>query len=1333
MPVTIKEIKNSKVLDKKFLDKLKLKDSREIDGISLKDLSDNKEAINKVLGFLDAKGDLNNNNFIALLNLAKDKKKLDFLEKIAALPAGKLPVIPRASFIQMAQMGEKQCDHILIILNNLPPGKQLDKKTFNLIQTGIANLSDAGHAKSFSNCVNMLLDKNVSLTQFIGTNKISLLLKRDKEQLQSLEKVLNVLSKHKALDERTIDFLLDMKNAPKIKENADSLVKAFDAMGTAKIPIEGHRRAMMAMHSDELNSLAKVLKSFEGSSKIPSPHAFEILRKNMGKKAQGKEENLGPCLRAMMDSDIPFTQDIGRDKLERLLDLDPTPLKGAAKIFKTLSDLKALDGPTVDYVAKQAKDLNLADIDKVDALCEAFIAMDDAGIPIQGNRQPLMVMNQAELQALTGIIGAIKEIRGREGTISQDEFKALRVNVEILAPLSPEKTDAFKTCVVAMEKAHISLTQTLGEDKLSKLAKLPEEELAPVASVLETLSTYKEALDEKTFNYVVSKAGKFSEDKVNLIPQVFKAMDQLGVLIKGNRQPVMNMEIAKLGRLKTVLDELKTAGVTKLEQRDFKALLTILKREDNNFTIKTSAGKTITDTDKIKLFAACVNAMTDADPKIPLTQTIGENNIDRLSKLDNDQLIAVKTILTSLPKKDRDEKTFNYVIASATDLKAKAPDDLKTKAPIISAIFTAMPGLVPIQGNRQPIMKMKWNDLNKLNSVLNVLQADKKVPLDQTAFKALIDLLPTLKDDRTEAFAKCVKAMAAAKIPLTQIVGEDNIVRLSELDKSQLDTVATILTSLSEEAPDEALDEKIFKSLVAKVKELTPSSVQDISNTFKAMKALQLPIKENMQAVINTGKELGNLKTVLEELKKAGVDKIEQRDFKALQSHIDNFKEQTNKIADFAACVKAIKDAQIPLTQAIGENNIDRLSKLSKDELETVKTILTSLPKEDLDEKIFKYVVAKAPDLKTSATAIAGTFKAMEALHIPIQGNRQDVINMGKDLGKLKTVLEALQTAGVKKLEQRDFEAIQSHIEDFDPATTVGSRLIACIKAMTNAEAKVPLTQAIGENNIDRLRKLPDEQLKTVETILTSLPKDALDEKTFNYVVANAKELKENAQDISDIFKEMGRQGMTIKGNRQPIMEMGKEELQKLKTILPHFDGAKLDKDAVKILLNNTDKITTETAPLLRDCIKILQDNKLGITQLFGQDKLDRLAKLDKGQLQAVSSLLKTLDKVDVLDDKTANYIIDHAGELQSKAERINRIFNAMDTAGILIEGNRQPIMNLTEKELERFEGLLEKLPGVAGNTVAIKKVIDCAKATAKTESVDYEREAKLMVSSTLQ
>ncbi|KTD31132.1 hypothetical protein [Legionella maceachernii] len=995
----------------------------------------------------------------------------------------------------------------------LKPKRRLSPTQFNWLREHVGQLEE-GQIPHFGQCVRAM-DGKVPLVSVAGHNRLIELMGKGKD-LEGIGKIVESLGDR--LDEKTFDYVL--KESPRLAPKAAKIADVFKAMKeTANMDLEGLRQPVMDIVNakDTEGKDVKVLEALKevvGQLAVPKdkpPLLDKSACKNLIDKlvkdsknpekepwTKDRAQDLGKCFRAMQANDISLTPFLRAENPSRLMDLKPNELKAVGNLLTTLSNYKALDKKTFDYIVDNAPDLAVGAIGKTkaDEVVAVFKAMDDFGISIEGNRQPIMEMAKSNPGSLS-VLKSVLEKSNQPPKVALDDkaFKDLRSNIQ---HLHLDQVDSLMTCLRAMnaQTPKIALTSSvpLMEGHLAQLVKLGTQDGAgnKLQELAKIVTSLAKEMDEKTFEYLVKNADELTKDnKAKRIADVFDGMRELKIDLEGDRQPVMKMEDKDLDKLKVILN---AAAAPK----EGKQPLPINK---DTFKMMREGVKDF-DKEAVDSLASCIAAMNKGN--VPVQHQVIGNRIGDLMKVGANpaHLAGVAKILQSIAGKEGqssalNDKTFDYVVKNAPALADKAGH--------ITSAFDAMrTARINIAGHRQPLMKLAMKgkegvaELQKLTAFLGQLKAptDIKEPLGKDEFKALQTHVKKLDDTKAKPFAGCINALRASRIPLTESLPlkEDRLAKLLARSKDELETVNKLLGKLSYHPKGSNLNKATFDYIVEHAKELNEpvdekkpdgeKKVDRVLKVFTAMGELDIPIKGNRQPIMKMdNKELDNLAKVLAEFKKTDVP-MNKDDFKVLRKNVSKLKDwDDNQIKHFGQCVGAM-NGKVPFSTLL-DDRLGRLMALDTGKKEGDETKLATVAKifeavgGELNKDIFDHVV-------------------------------DNVAN-----GKLKD---------------------EAHVQS----------LINCIQAMN--DNGIPLTQFIGSDRLANLMQLSKGNLQKVESIMTTLNEHgALNKKTLDYLVDNAAKWSDKkTEKIKQLFELMGDNHIEIKGNRQPLMKLGETQLQSM-------------------------------------------------------------------------------------------------------------------------------------------------------------------------------------------
>lgn len=1150
-----------------------------------------------------------------------------------AMENANIPIVGnRQAVMNMEGKDLVKLSRVLPQFDFLKPKQRLSSTQFNWLCKNVGKL-ELDQIPHFGECVKAMNGK-VPLVSATGHNRFNELMGKGAD-LKGIATILKSLGNR--LDDKTFDYVL--KNSPTLAPKADKIAGVFEAMKDAKMELEGLRQPVMEIKEpgvlEALTAVLGELKRNEGEPPLLDKSACKNLIDKMVKdKAEKKDwtperaRDLGGCFKAMQASNISLTPFLRAENPSRLMSLNPDELAAVNTLLTRLAKDKNLDKKTFDYIVDNAESLAMGIGEGADRKTRAgqvvavFDEMKNLGIPITGNRQPIMKL--AMPKSAVGESGLSRDLSVLHSVLTESNkppkiaafaadsgaFKDLRDNIHNLAA---GQVNDFMACLRAMNQQKIPLTSSvpLKDGNLAKLLKLgdPQGQGTKLKALATIVNSLGKSLNEKTFEYLVKNANDLTTTKATEIANVFGLMTAAGIDLKGNRQPVMKMgegDLKKLGVILAAADpgKVRAEGEQKLllNNDTFKMLRKGLKDFDEN---------------AVNDLAKCIAAMNG---NVPVQHQVMGNRIEDLMKVGKnpDHLAGVAKILQSLAGKEGeksalDDSTFDYVVKNAPDLAGE-------KAEKIAQAFNAMrTAKIEIAGHRQPLMELakEKNGIEKLQKLTDFLTKLKappekiKEPLGKEEFKALRKHVDNLDKDKVEDFAGCINAMRTNRIPLTETLPfkEDRLAKLLARTPGELNTVNRSMTEL---AKGSNLNKATFDYIVDHADKLNApvdpenpegeKKVDRVLKVFKAMDELKIPIKGNRQPVMNmSNEELRILADVLGEFKGRKVE-MSKDDFKALRKNVSKLQGwKPEDITQFGQCVAAMNANKIPLTPGILNDRLGRLM----------------------------------------ALATKKETKEVEMKEMGEDSKYQD-----PEVNKLETVNNIFQALG-KELDGDVFDYVVDNV------------------------ANGKLTQ---KTKVDG-------------------------------------EPKTKAQRVVDVFSAMKEAGITeLKGHRRAVMDLTDKQLVRVKDVLTNTpeDKLSLTGDAFKVIRKNADKIQDkEHAQTLRRCIQAMNDSGIPLTQMIGSDRLANLMQLGKADLQKVETLMATLNKHGALDKRTLVYLVDHASKFPpSKVEKIDKLFELMGNNKIGIKGNRQPLMNLGEKQLDNL----------------ISKVSDIQKLGGRVTDTDFKQ-----------
>lgn len=971
---------------------------KNVSPLSFLQMSEAKQnAVIRILQYLP-KGKQLNQKIIDLIIEADEAnfENPDLLsECITAMIKGNIPLTQffGKSKLQQILAHPPQLENVTSLLNKLSAQKPnaLDKKTFNHILENVKEIGPKAEA------INQMFDfMSAHSKPIIGNRKSIMAI--DADDLENINHILTSLAGEQPaefnyLDKRTLEYVI--KNASKYKETADDIANVFTTMRNIRIPsLVGIRAPVLNLNKQHLTMLNEVLGQLDPAESIDkalNKEAIKVLIKNLAQIEQNapknEEEipdikayakNLGQCIKAMQKNDISLVQIFSQDNLNKLLALNNDQLNQVNTIFASLeSEEKALDERTFNFIVENAKAGNFSD--KTDEISDAFEEIKRAGIALKGIRQPLMNLDKTQLRTLTLVL---QEISGKP-SLNKEELKTLFKNLGTIN--TEDHAEKIGQCIQAMASNHIRLTQTVGQNKLSRLMALPDRQLESIQQIFTSLTKDKRhALDERTFNYImdIMEKGNALENKVQEIAEAFDAVAAANTPLTGVRQPIMNLSSGQIKNLTKIMQVLEDSA-NPLTQDEVKAL------------IKKLPETGLSD-EQAENLGTCIKAMQDNH--IGLTQTLGQNKLTRLVGLDEGNLAQAAALLSELGK-ELDERTFNYIVDHVQN------NQFLEKAPEIVKAFQSMKQAgIPLKGNRQPIMNLKKVQLENLNSLLGANSDEKIKEYSQSDFKAIMDCIKDSKNDNLQnlmyiySLSNCIKIMQEHKIPLTQKIGTNNLTHLTKLNSNELDAVLSILINLQDEKG--AINETIFDYLV------------DNASSLSAKDADQEKTKaelctEAFLEITNAGLEIKGHRRVIMKMASAEIQQLRDTLAMVNEQEIKVSKAQLNELCKISPiiaksknkevlenCVTALLSADLGLTQTIGTDRIKRLAALPKTQLEGIEKILTNLAEDgNLDSKTFDYLVNNAPQLSKRADIIVQAFDKLRDVPMAVKGNRQPLMN----------------------------------------------------------------------------------------------------------------------------------------------------------------------------------------------------------------------------------------------------------------------------------------------------------------------------------------------------
>lgn len=256
--------------------------------------------------------------------------------------------------------------------------------------------------------------------------------------------------------------------------------------------------------------------------------------------------------------------------------------------------------------------------------------MGELDIPIKGNRQPIMKMDNKELDNLAKVLAEFKKT---DVPMNKDDFKVLRKNVSKLKDWDDNQIKHFGQCVGAMNgKVPFS---TLLDDRLGRLMALDtgkkegdETKLATVAKIFEAVGG---ELNKDIFDHVVDNVanGKLKDEAhVQSLINCIQAMNDNGIPLTqfiGSDRLANLMQLSKgnLQKVESIMTTLNEHGA--------------LNKKTLDYLVDNAAKWSDKKTEKIKqLFELMgdnhIEIKGNRQPLMKLGETQLQSMIDRLNK-----------------------------------------------------------------------------------------------------------------------------------------------------------------------------------------------------------------------------------------------------------------------------------------------------------------------------------------------------------------------------------------------------------------------------------------------------------------------------------------------------------------------------------------------------------------------------------------------------------------------------------------------------------------------------------------------------------------------------
>ncbi|HHF7368557.1 TPA: hypothetical protein ACPSKY_003721 [Legionella bozemanae] len=1135
------------------------------------------------------------------------------------------------------------------LLKNIPAGKTLDNKAFELIKKELPNLVSADKIDSegamdpsqgiglFSSCLNILLKNNITLTKtgvwswgdYIYDDNLSLLTKLNNKQLQKTHALLHHLSERKALDDNTVYYIL--YNAASLQDKTQDIIDIFEEMAKKNIPLRGVRQPVMNLNKNELLALNQFLSKIDSLERELGKDSFKPLIENIKRKhaALLKDEEyfkqITVAINFLLKKEMSLSQTgvtsyFRGNKLNSLFDLDAPQLTQLNELITKLESYKALTPSSSDYILNNASSLP----NKTKEIQQTFKLMREKQISFEGTVESVMALEKGKIIVLNTILEKITSTI----PIDPNGFNALvaqvgNTNTTQLNSLE-HLTEISKTIDLLLTHK-ISLTNTarlIWTPNLQALFALSPTQLKEVNVLLKFFAD-RPPLGEHTVNYVLTH-GVQLQGIIQEYIDLFRLIEGKNIAIIGIRQPVMNLSSDDRAVLSAFLRKIDHFNITM-----------------DKATAKTLIAQVISNKEKIKDVAkgkdyfesVCKIINLINDKKLTLAP-----NLKTIFQLSSEELEGAYRILTELSKSGAlDDRQV-----TAT-LKKTLPKKVSQK---VTLIFEEMGNKrIPIIGSRQAIRALDEHALDALKSVLSNMEPQPlDAPLSKAATQLLISEIKTKQqlintnDEYRDNIIKILNYMTRHKVSFTySLPYSANLTLLFALDVNQLKEVTKLFDYL---AVQYILDDKIGNFIFANGASLQ-KKIDAILVIFHRMENLGTPLDGLKQSVMELdNNQLDHLDSILQQIE-ARYLKMSAAEADALINRIKTNPSEFTKASyrdELANTFILLKETKTK-EQNLGFNP-SALLLLNEEQLKSAHALLGYLStKNVLDDGTVDYILKNGTELKEKTKGIIAVFQLMEDKSILLRGVRQPIMmltqrelgfvnafftlikntNERLDANAVKTILENIKDN--EKLSQLDYQQAMSQLINFllEANITIGQNDLQ--RAFSNKLGPVFKLEAKEIGNIDRLCRWFGQDIGN---------------QIADYILSHASTLHAKVDLIEPILDELTKhKDISLVTVSPLIMDLNPQELKTLYIIINKLNESKepikLDENIIQSLVKNIKnhpELKTGHLDNVIVLLELLAHNNISFTNtyvptaLWG-DNLSKVFQLNETQLSSVLEELR--------------------------------------------------------------------------------------------------------------
>ncbi|MGM9453825.1 hypothetical protein ACTAZI_10875 [Legionella bozemanae] len=1164
--------------------------------------------------------------------------------------AGKVSDEALRSLIAMPVQENTPKKAYINLLKNIPAGKTLDNKSFELIKKELPNLISAnkinpegimdpeGGIGLFSSCLNILLKNNITLTKtgvwswgdYIYYDNLTLLTKLDNKQLQKTHVLLQHLSEKKALDDNTVYYIL--YNATNLQDKTQDIIGIFEEMAKKNIPLRGVRQPVMNLNQNELLALNLFLSKIDRLERELGKESFKPLIENIKRKHNAllKDEEyfkqITGAINFLLKKEMSLSQTgvtsyFRGNKLNALFDLEVPQLTQINELLTELESYKALTPSSSDYILNNVSSLP----NKTKEIQQTFKLMREKQISFEGTVESVMALEKGQIIALNTILEKITSTI----PIDPNGFNALvaqvgNTNTTQLNSLE-HLTEISKTIDLLLTHK-ISLTNTarlIWTPNLQALFALSPTQLKEVNVLLKFFAD-RPPLGEHTVNYILTH-GVQLQGIIQEYIDLFRLIEGKNIAIIGIRQPVMNLSSDDRAVLSAFLRKIDHFNITM-----------------DKATAKTLIAQVISNKEKIKDVAkgkdyfesVCKIINLINDKKLTLAP-----NLKTIFQLSSEELEGAYRILTELSKSGAlDDRQV-----TAT-LKKTLPKKVSQK---VTLIFEEMGNKrIPIIGSRQAIRALDENALDALKSILsNMVPQPLDAPLSKAATQLLISEIKTKQqlintnDEYRDNIIKILNYMTRHKVSFTySLPYSANLTLLFALDVNQLKEVTKLFDYL---AAQYILDDKIGNFIFANGASLQ-KKIDAILVIFHRMENLGAPLDGLKQSVMELdNNQLDHLDSILQQIEAKHL-KMSAAEADALINRIKTNPSEFTKASyrdELANTFILLKETKIKEQNL--RFNPSALLLLNEDQLKSAHALLGYLStKNVLDEDTVDFILKNGGNLKDKAKDIIAVFQLMEDKGILLRGVRQPIMSLTQSqLGFVNTFFTLINNTN-ERLDANAVKTILDNIKDNEKLSepdyrqAMGQLINFLLEANVTIGQNDLQRQAFG-NKLAPVFKLKTKEIENIEKLCRWFGQD-IGNQIADYILSHASTLHEKVDLIEPILEELKKhKDISLVTVSPLIMDLNLQELEIFYFITNKLNQSvepiKLDENIIQSLVKNIKahpEVNTEHLNKVIGLLELLAQNKIPFTNVYVPtalwgDNLSKIFQLNETQLSSVLEELR--------------------------------------------------------------------------------------------------------------